>query len=120
MSKLNRREQRQKRHRRVRGQVSGTPRVPRMSVCRTNKHIYVQFIDDTTHRTLASASTLDPAFREAKGAGGVEGAVVLGKMAAEKALATDIKKVVFDRGGFKFHGHVKALADAAREVGLEF
>jgi len=119
MSKVTKKEARQQRHCRVRRKVAGTAEVPRMSVCRTSKHIYVQLIDDTAQRTLTSVSTVDADFRKAEKQADMEGAAVLGKMAAERALAADIKRVVFDRGGSKFHGRVKALAEAAREAGLQ-
>lgn len=106
-----------RRHRRVRGKISGTPERPRLDVFRSSKHIYAQIIDDTTGTTLAAASTLDKGF---KGNGGnAEAATEVGKAIAEKALAKGIKQVVFDRGGFVYHGRVKALADGAREGGLE-
>ena len=109
---------RKKRHTRVRGKISGTAERPRLDVFRSSKHIYAQIIDDVAGVTLASASTLEKGF---EGFGGnVEAANKVGKMIAEKALAKGIKTVVFDRGGFIYHGKVKALADAAREAGLEF
>jgi len=121
MSNVSRQEARARRHRRLRCKVSGTAERPRLAVFRSAQHLYVQVIDDTRHHTLASASTLSPAFREtAQKAANVAGAAALGKMIAEKALAAQITKVVFDRGGFTFHGRVKALAAAAREAGLEF
>lgn len=111
-------EARERRHQRLRRKVAGTAQRPRMSVCLTGKHIYVQFIDDAAGRTLASVSTV---LAEAKGTKAtVTGAKKLGTLAAEKAKAKNITEVVFDRGGFKFHGRVKALADAAREAGLKF
>ena len=90
-----------------------------MCVCCTGKHIYVQFTDDEAQHTLLSASTLDPEFRKSGGKADVEGAQALGKMAAERALAAGINRVVFDRGGFRYSGRVKALAAAAREAGLK-
>lgn len=120
MAKLTKKEARVKRHRRVRKKISGTGSTPRMAVCCTSKHMYVQFIDDETGRTLASASTLCDAFRKDGGKATVEGAKVLGKIAADRAVAAKITTVVFDRGGFAFHGKVKAIADAAREAGLKF
>jgi len=111
-------EARGRRHRRLRQKVHGTAARPRMSVCLTGQHIYVQFIDDVAGCTLASASTL---LADVKGAkANVAGAKKLGALAAEKAKANNITEVVFDRGGFQFHGRVKALADAAREAGLKF
>lgn len=120
MAKPNRKEARQRRHRRIRGRVSGTSETPRMSVCVTGKHCYVQFIDDTCGCTLASASSVEPAFRESGQQLSVAGATALGKIAAARALDKKITQVVFDRGGFKFHGRVKAIAEAAREAGLKF
>ncbi len=106
-----------RRHRRVRGKISGTAERPRLDVFRSSKHIYAQLIDDTTGTTLAAASTLEKGF---EGSGGnVEAAGKVGKAIAEKALAKGIKQVVFDRGGFVYHGRVKAVADGAREGGLE-
>jgi large subunit ribosomal protein L18 len=111
-----------RRKKRVRKKVFGTPERPRLSVYRSLKHIYAQVIDDTKGITLVAASTLDPALREQlKGIKGkIEAARLVGKLVAERALEKGIKKVVFDRGGFKYHGRVKALADGAREAGLEF
>ncbi len=111
-----------RRKKRVRKKVFGTPERPRLSVYRSLKHIYAQVIDDTKGITLAAASTLDPALREQLKdiKGKVEAARLVGKLVAERALEKGIKKVVFDRGGFKYHGRVKALADGAREAGLEF
>ena len=111
-------EARQRRHQRLRKKVQGTAQRPRMSVCLTGKHIYVQFIDDVAGCTLASASSV---VADAKGTkANVAGAKKLGAMAAVKAKEKNITEVVFDRGGFQFHGRVKALADAAREAGLKF
>ena len=111
-------ELRQRRHLRLRQKIQGTAQRPRMSVCLTGKHIYVQFIDDVAGRTLASASS---ALAEVKGTkANLAGAKKLGALAAEKAKQQNITEVVFDRGGFQFHGRVKALADAAREAGLKF
>ena len=106
-----------RRHRRVRGKISGTTECPRLDVFRSSKHIYAQIIDDTTGTTLAAASSLEKGFG-AYG-GNTDAAAKVGKAIAEKALAKGIKKVVFDRGGFVYHGRVKALADGAREGGLE-
>jgi large subunit ribosomal protein L18 len=114
-------EKRRRRHLRVRKRVIGTPERPRLSVFRSEKHIYAQVIDDTVQRTLASASSLEPSFRESKISGGnVEGAARVGKLLAERAVQKGLKKVVFDRGGYLYHGRVKALAEAAREGGLDF
>ena len=109
-----------RRHRRLRVKVSGTAEMPRLSVCRTGIHIYAQLIDDVKGVTLASASTTEKAMREQKLAANIKSAQVIGKTIAERGLERQMKKVVFDRGGFKYHGVVKALADAAREAGLEF
>lgn len=109
------------RHRRLRRHLSGTAERPRLSVFRSLQHIYAQVIDDERGFTLVAASTVD---RELKGTlegtGDVEAAMAVGKLVAERATAKGIKKVVFDRGGHMFHGRVKALAEAAREAGLEF
>ena len=106
-----------RRHRRVRGKISGTAERPRLDVFRSSKHIYAQIIDDVAGVTLVSASTVEKGF---EGFGGnVEAANKVGKMIAEKALEKGIKTVVFDRGGFVYHGRVKALAEGAREGGLE-
>ena len=107
-----------KRHRRVRKNISGTAERPRLNVYRSLNHIYAQIIDDTKGITLVSASSLDKAF-DGKG-GNIEGAKLVGKMVAEKALEKGIKTVVFDRGGYIYHGRVAALAEGAREGGLEF
>jgi len=110
-----------RRHRRVRKTVFGTPERPRLAVYRSLKHIYAQIIDDTASRTLAAASTLSPDLRETvAGKKRCQAAQAVGKRLAEKALAHGIRAVVFDRGGFRYHCRVKALADAAREVGLVF
>lgn len=120
MAKLSKKEARVRRHRRTRGKIAGSSDVPRMSVCCTAKHIYVQFIDDQSGRTLASASTLCEDFRKAGAKPNVDGATELGKLAAQRAVAANIEKVVFDRGGFRYQGRVKAIAEAAREAGLKF
>jgi large subunit ribosomal protein L18 len=111
----------QLRHWRVRKKVSGTKDRPRMTVCFTNEHIYVQFIDDVTRVTLAAAATTSKATpdREKLGAN-VTSAKTIGTLAAKAAIDKGIKQVVFDRGSARFHGKVKALADAAREAGLQF
>ena len=114
------RSQRLKRHKRVRGKISGTPERPRLNVFRSNTNIYAQVIDDVTGKTLVSASSLDKEF-SAKGKGGnVAAATEVGKMLAERAKAKGIENVVFDRGGYLYHGRVKALAEGAREGGLAF
>lgn len=110
-----------RRHWRIRHKVQGTAERPRMSACFTNENIYVQFIDDTKGVTVASASTKGKTVADrAKLGANSESAKRIGKTAAEAARAAGISKVVFDRGGLKFHGKVKALADAAREGGLQF
>ncbi len=114
-------EGRRRRHLRVRKKVFGTPERPRLSVFRSLKHIYAQIIDDTKGITLAAASTLDPELRgQLDGLTKTEKARLVGRLIAQRALAKGIRRVVFDRGGYKYHGRVKALADAAREAGLEF
>lgn len=110
---------RQARHQRVRRKVQGTGDRLRLNVYRSLNNIYAQVVDDDKGATVVSASTLDKDLK-GKGGGNVEGAKAVGKLLAERALAKKIKKVVFDRGGYVFHGRVKALADAAREAGLEF
>jgi large subunit ribosomal protein L18 len=108
-------------HDRVRTKVSGTPERPRLCVYRSLDHIYTQVIDDRSGKTLVSASSLDSETKKnLKGGGNVAAAKVIGKAVAERAKAAGITKVVFDRGGYKYHGRVKALADAAREAGLQF
>jgi len=110
--------QRKKRHKRVRGKIAGTPERPRLNVFRSEKHIYAQIIDDTKGVTLCSASSLEKSF---KGSGSnKEGAQKVGKQVAERAVKSGIENVVFDRGGYIYHGRVKELAEAAREGGLKF
>ena len=115
-----RRVARKKRQVRVRKKVTGSVERPRLCVFRSSKHIYAQIIEDVTGKTLAAASTVAKDASDAKYGGNVEAAKLVGKQIAEKALAKDIKQVVFDRNGFLYHGRVKALADAAREAGLTF
>jgi len=118
---LSRNAHRQRVHVRVRTRVAGTPEQPRLCVFRSLHHIYAQVIDDRTGRTLASASSLDKEVRkELKGGGNVAAAKVVGKAIAERARSAGIERVVFDRGGYKYHGRVQALAEAAREAGLKF
>ncbi|HHX29694.1 MAG TPA: 50S ribosomal protein L18 [Clostridiaceae bacterium] len=110
-----------RRHARVRKHISGTAERPRLNVFRSDSHIYAQVIDDVTHQTLAAASTLDAGVKSAHPHGGnVEAAKAVGKLIAERALEKGVKDVVFDRGGYLYHGRVAALAEAAREAGLEF
>ncbi len=112
---------REKRHYRIRNKITGTTERPRMSVYRSLKNIYVQIIDDLAGHTLVSASTRDKAIVDSiKNGGNKEAARLVGELVAERALEKDIKKVVFDRGGYKYHGRIKEVADAAREKGLEF
>jgi large subunit ribosomal protein L18 len=118
---LSRDEQRQRVHARVRTKVSGTAERPRLSVYRSVGHIYVQVIDDRSSHTLVSASSIDKEVKKGlKGGGNIASAKAVGKIIAERAKAAGVVKVVFDRGGYKYHGRVKALADAAREAGLQF
>jgi large subunit ribosomal protein L18 len=112
---------RKARHVRVRKKVSGTPEKPRLNVFRSIKHIYAQIIDDYSGKTLISASSIDKEIRaEIKRGCNVEAAKTVGLLIAKRATGKDIKSIVFDRGGYLFHGRIKALADAAREGGLEF
>jgi len=111
---------RKRRHRRVRKKIVGSPERPRLAVFRSNKHIYAQLIDDLGGKTIASASSADAALRSQMKGNSVDSAGKVGKLVAEHAIDKGVKKVVFDRGGFRFHGKVKALADSAREQGLEF
>jgi large subunit ribosomal protein L18 len=112
---------RRARHDRVRKIVSGSTERPRLNIYRSLNNIYAQIIDDETGRTIISASTLDKEFREAgKNGGNVEAAKAVGEAIAKRALEKKIKRVVFDRGGYEYHGRIKVLADAAREGGLEF
>ncbi len=116
-----RRLARKKRQSRVRKKITGSVERPRLCVFRTSKHIYAQIIEDVTGNTLAATSTIAKGIADSvKYSGNAEAAKVVGKQIAEKALAKDIKHVVFDRNGFLYHGRVKALADAAREAGLTF
>ncbi len=106
-------------HRRIRKRIKGTPERPRLSVFRSLKHIYAQVIDDEAGRTLASASTAEKKGPAAKG-NNVAAARAVGRLVAERAKERGVRAVVFDRGGYRYHGRVKALAEAAREAGLEF
>ena len=110
---------RQKRHERIRLTVEGDPSRPRLAVFRSLKHIYAQVIDDTAGRTLAAASDLDPDLRGGDGTKS-DDAVRVGRLIAQRARAAGVERVVFDRAGFRYHGRIKSLADAAREAGLEF
>jgi len=114
-------ELRRRRHYRLRRKVEGTTERPRLAVFRSLKHIYAQVIDDTQHRTLAAASTMDGTLKTSLKTGGdIEAAKAVGKLVAERAKEQGVSKVVFDRGGFAYHGRIASLADAAREAGLDF
>jgi large subunit ribosomal protein L18 len=115
ITQTKRNEIRRRIHARIREKLSGTAERPRLNVYRSLNHIYAQVIDDQTGQTLISASTI-----KSKTGGNVAAAKEIGKAVAEKAVAKGIKRVVFDRGGYLYHGRIKALADAAREAGLEF
>jgi len=118
ITKQDKNQVRKKRHARVRTKITGTAERPRLNVYRSNKHIYAQLIDDASGVTLASASTMEKDFDGA--AGNVEAAAKVGEAIAKRAVEKNVTNVVFDRGGYLYHGRVKALADAARENGLEF
>ena len=122
MSTTSRKQQTQKRHRRLRRHLSGTANRPRLAVFRSNNHIYAQVINDEAQSTLCSASTVDKELRAGlKASGGsCDASVAVGELVAKRAIAQGIQQVVFDRGGNLYHGRVKALADAAREAGLQF
>lgn len=121
MPEIDRRKARLRRHKRVRKSVSGTSERPRLSVFRSLRHLYAQVIDDSIGKTLVCASTVDgEVAAQVEGMNKVQQAGVVGKVLALRSLSEGITKVVFDRGGYKYHGRVKALADAAREGGLEF
>ena len=112
---------RQARRKRIRGRIFGTPEKPRLSVFRSSRHIYAQIVDDALGAVLASASTMDKQIRETLETGGNRDAArEVGKLLADRALNKKINTVAFDRGGFKYHGRVKALSEAAREGGLKF
>ena len=117
--KVDKNSNRVKRHLRVRKKVSGTPERPRLSVYRSEKNIYAQIIDDVNAVTLVSASSLDKDFA-VKAGGNKEAAKLVGELVAKKALEKGISEVVFDRGGYVYHGRVQTLAEAAREAGLKF
>ncbi|MCC7357891.1 MAG: 50S ribosomal protein L18 [Anaerolineales bacterium] len=121
MAKYNRRESRARRHDRVRATITGTPERPRLNIFRSLLHIYAQVIDDSTGQTLVSASTIDAELRsQMVGKQKAEQAKLVGQAVAARAQAKGLKQVVFDRGGYRYHGRVKAVADGAREGGLEF
>jgi len=119
--KLSREAHRQRIHLRMRKRMAGTSERPRLCVHRSTKHIRAQVIDDNTARTIVSASSLDKEVRKLiKGGGNIAASKIVGKMIAERARAKGVEKVVFDRGGYQYHGRVQALAEAAREAGLKF
>ncbi|KJF18571.1 50S ribosomal protein L18 [Acidithrix ferrooxidans] len=120
INKVNSHALRIKRHKRVRRIVVGTTVRPRLAVFRSNKHIVAQIVDDSTGSTIASASTLEADLRGGGATGNIAAAVKVGELVAQRAVQKGIKAVVFDRGGFQYHGRVAALADAARSKGLEF
>ena len=118
---VNRKEQTRKRHQRVRLKISGDAQWPRLAVYRSTKHIYAQVIDDVAQNTIVSASTLDAELKgKLNGTGNKEAAKLVGELVAKRAIEKGITEVVFDRGGYIYHGRVKELADAAREAGLKF
>lgn len=121
INKIDKNKIRVRKHLRVRKKISGTPECPRLCVFRSNAHIYAQVIDDVNGKTLASASSLDKDVKASVDNGSnIEAAKAVGKLVAERALAKEITEVVFDRGGYVYHGRVAALAEAAREAGLSF
>lgn len=120
MAVKSRLDKRNKRHRRVRKKVMGTDDRPRLAVFRSNKHIAVQLINDDTKQTIAAANSYSPDLKPRIKGSDKSGAEAVGQAVAEKAIAKGVKKVVFDCGGYKYHGRVQALADAARKAGLEF
>lgn len=121
VAKITRAEHRQRIHRRVRQRVRGTPERPRLSVFRSDKHLYAQIVDDSRGQTLVSASSLDKQVRaQLRYGGNVAAAKVVGKVLGERARQAGITQVAFDRGGYRYHGRVQALATAAREAGLDF
>jgi len=121
VTRISRSAHRERIHRRVRQKVSGTTERPRLTVYRSINQIYAQVIDDRAGATLVSASSIDKETRkETKGGGNIATAKIIGRIIAERAIAAGITKVVFDRGGYKYHGRVQALANAAREAGLKF
>ena len=119
IKKVDRNKARAARHSRVRSKIAGTSNVPRLNVFRSNNNIFAQIIDDEASKTLVSASSIDKELKLENG-GNVEAASKVGELLAKRAKKAKISKVVFDRGGYLYHGRVKALADAARENGLEF
>ena len=117
--KATRKQSTRRRHARIRRRIKGNAERPRLAVYRSNNHIYAQVIDDYKHHTLAAASTLDADFK-GEGGASTDASAKVGKLVAERSLAKGVKQVVFDRGGKLYHGRVAALAEAAREAGLDF
>ena len=122
MAKISRKLQTQKRHKRLRRYIIGSETRPRLAVFRSNNHIYAQVIDDNAQQTICSASTVDKELKEDSGklSSNCTSSSIVGKLLAKRAINKGIKEVIFDRGGNLYHGRVKALADAAREAGLNF
>lgn len=120
INKISRNDIRRKKHRRLRSHIIGTAAKPRLSVFRSNNHMYAQLIDDSKGHTLCSASTLEADAKSLKSTDNVEAAAFVGKSIAQKAVKKGLTEVVFDRSGYIYHGKVQALADAAREAGLKF
>ena len=121
IKKPSRKATRKKRHLKIRNKISGTPETPRLCVFRSNKHIYAQVVDDKAGNTLTAASTQESIIHTGlKSTGNIEAAKAVGKAVAQKAIKIGITKVVFDRGGYIYHGKIKALAESAREAGLTF
>jgi large subunit ribosomal protein L18 len=121
ITKADKNKARKRRHFRVRRKIAGTGLRPRLNVFRSTKHIYAQIIDDSKGVTLVSASTVDPELKgQVSHGGNVEAAKAVGTLIAKRAVEAGLKEVVFDRGGYLYHGRIQALADAAREAGLEF
>jgi large subunit ribosomal protein L18 len=121
IGKIDKNKIRIRKHARVRKKISGTADCPRLCVYRSNSHIYAQVIDDVAGVTLVSACSLDKEIKgDLKNGSNIEAATAVGKLVAERAIAKDIKDVVFDRGGYLYHGRVQALAEAARQAGLNF
>ena len=121
IKKTDKNKLRQKKHMRIRNKITGTPGRPRLNVYKSSKHIYAQLIDDSKGITIVSASTVDSAVKSNVNSGGnIEAAKEVGKLIAQRAVEKGIKTIVFDRGGYVYHGRVKELADAARAEGLEF
>ncbi|MGA1796037.1 MAG: 50S ribosomal protein L18 [bacterium] len=118
---MDRKENRNARHERVRKKVKGTGERPRLAVFKSASHIYAQLIDDVQSTTIVSASTIDPAFKkQMSSTGNIAAAKLVGQMIAERAKEKGVEAIIFDRGGFIYHGRIKALAEAARETGLKF